>query len=157
VLKTSEGDPDVSGDQTEVTLPLNPAPNTVFPGQIETVGDSFRYIFNEQITNPDGSLTVYAAHLDMLGPIAIGDVYIGRVDCGFPATVTPTTLSTSTTSSTTTTTSTIPTTTTTRPQPGLQLPAQLSAQVCTVLNEMRSMPIVSLLIQSFRLLFGCVP
>jgi hypothetical protein len=156
-LQTSEGDPDVPGDETFVSLPLDPAPNTAFEGRIEVVGDSFNYIFNEQVRNPDGSLTVYAAHVDMLGPTAIGDVYIGRVDCGFPLTAT-----TTTTASTTTTTTTSSTTTTARPtattlrQP-LQLPAHVSAQVCGVLNQWRSLPILSLLIQPLRLMFRCGP
>jgi hypothetical protein len=128
-LQTSEGDPDVAGDETYVSLPLDPAPNTRFEGKIETVGDTFNYIFNEQVRNPDGSLTVYAAHLDMLGPTAIGDVYIGRVDCGFPAG--PTTTST------------------------LQLPDRVSAQVCSLLHRLRSSPFLSSLVQPFRLLFGC--
>lgn len=84
-MQTSLGDRDVVGDETYVTLPSNPAPNTVFQGQIESVGDTFRYIFNEQVANPDGSLTVYAAHLDLVGPTAIDDVFIGRVNCGVPA------------------------------------------------------------------------
>lgn len=97
VLQTSLGDRDVAGDETYVSLPLNPAPNTELHGQIESVGDSFRYVFNEQVTNPDGSLTVYAAHLGMLGPTAVGDVYIGRVDCGVSASGTTTTVPTATT------------------------------------------------------------
>ncbi|HEV2069901.1 MAG TPA: hypothetical protein VGR26_08920, partial [Acidimicrobiales bacterium] len=56
-LQTSEGDPDVEGDETVVDVPTNPAPNTVIEGQIETVGDRFRYVFNEQVENDDGSFT----------------------------------------------------------------------------------------------------
>ena len=140
-LQTSEGDPDVAGDETYVTLPANPAPNTGFEGRIEVVGDSFNYIFNEQIRNPDGSLTVYAAHLDMLGPTAIGDVYIGRVDCGFPATAVSTTLPA----------------TSTLPRPTFPLVPGASAKVCAVLNGMRSVPILWLLTQPFRHVFGCGP
>ena len=143
------GDEDAAGDETYADLPPNPAPNTVFEGQVETVGDIFRYVFNEQVTNPDGSLTVYAAHLDMLGPTAIGDLYIGRADCGVAATAT-TTLPTTTTTSLTTTTTTLL-------RPTLQLPAHVSAHVCRVLDQMRSLPIVSLLIEPFRLLVGCGP
>ena len=86
VLQTSEGNPDVEGDETYVNIPLNPAPNTVYTGTIEAVGDSFQYIFNEQVVNPDGSLTVYAAHLRLLGPTAVGDLYIGKSECGVTAT-----------------------------------------------------------------------
>ncbi len=107
VLQTSEGDADVGGDETNVTLPANPAPNSEFPGQLETVGDRFTYVFNEQVINRDGSLTVYAAHLRLLGPTAVGDIYIGRVDCGVTATATTTTTlagATTTVPATTTTT-----------------------------------------------------
>jgi len=84
VIQTAEGDIDLTGDEVYAVLPLHPAPNTEYPGQIETVGDTFRYVLNEQVTDPDGSLTVYAAHLYMIGPTAIGDVYVGGVHCGFP-------------------------------------------------------------------------
>jgi hypothetical protein len=80
-LRTSEGNPDVEGDDTVVPIPSDPAPNTEIKGTIEAVGDNFTYIFNEQITNPDGSLTVYAAHQKLEGPTAIGDLYIGKADC----------------------------------------------------------------------------
>lgn len=84
-LRTSEGDPAVEGDETLVDVPTNPAPNTVIEGQIETVGDSFRYILNEQVVNPDGSLTVFAAHMELLGPNATGDLFIGESTCGVGA------------------------------------------------------------------------
>lgn len=35
-----------------------------------------RYILNEQIINPDGSITVRAVHLVLLGPNATGDVVL---------------------------------------------------------------------------------
>lgn len=81
-LQTSEGNPDVTGDETVVMIPTNPAPNTTYNGTLESVGDSFQYIFNEQIVNPDGSLTVYAAHLRLIGPTAVGNLYIGKSECG---------------------------------------------------------------------------
>lgn len=114
-LRTSEGDPTVEGDEVVVTIPTNPAPNTTYEGQIETVGDSFRYVFNEQVENDDGSITVYAAHLYLLGPIATGDLLIGKSTCG----VNPAQVTTTTTEATTTTTAGPTTTTTTvggRPQ-----------------------------------------
>ena len=111
-LRTSQGDPNVEGDDVVVNIPTNPAPNTTINGQIETVGDSFQYIFNEQVVNPDGSLTVYAAHQRLLGPAAAGDLYIGRVDCGVTANGGPTTTSSTTSTSTSTTTTTIPVPTT---------------------------------------------
>ena len=82
VLRTSEGNPNVSGDEVYVNIPTNPAPNSAYNGQNESVGDSFQYIFNEQTVNPDGSLTVYAAHQRLLGPTAVGDLYIGKAACG---------------------------------------------------------------------------
>jgi len=69
------------------TLPTNPAPNTTYNGVVNSKGDSFRYVFNERITNPDGSLTVNAAHQYLLGPTALGDAIIGQAQCG--ATPTP--------------------------------------------------------------------
>ena len=84
-LQTSEGNPDVEGDETTVNIPTNPAPNTTYNGQIESVGDSYRYVFNEQIRNPDGSITVNAAHQYFLGPTAVGDLIIGQSVCGVTA------------------------------------------------------------------------
>jgi hypothetical protein len=85
-LRISEGDPDVEGDDTNIDIPVTPAVNETHTGTVEAVGDTFEYIFNEHITNPDGSLTVYAVHGRLLGPSAVGDVFIGRVDCGVTAT-----------------------------------------------------------------------
>ncbi len=82
-LQTSEGNPDLPGDETVITLPTNPAVNEAHAGALEVVGDTFEYRFNEQVSNADGSLTVYAAHLVLLGPTAVGDLYIGRVDCAW--------------------------------------------------------------------------
>ena len=84
VLEVSEGDPNVDGDETYVTIPSDPLPNTAYEGQLESVGDHFRYVFNEQVRNPDGSITIYAAHQYLLGPTAIGDLYIGKSECGVP-------------------------------------------------------------------------
>jgi hypothetical protein len=71
-----------------VTVPTTPAPNTSYDGHIEVNGaqDLFRYVFNEQIVNPDGSLTVYAAHQHPIGPTAVGDLFIGKVECGVTST-----------------------------------------------------------------------
>ncbi len=88
-LQTSEGDPSVEGDETVVDVPFEPAPNTTYEGQIEGVGDSFRAVFNEQIVNPDGSLTVNAYHLYLLGPTAVGDLIVGQSVCGVTATALP--------------------------------------------------------------------
>ncbi len=63
-----------------VSVPTNPAPGTTFDGHVHTGGtsDFFRYVFNEQVVNPDSSLTVNAAHQYLLGPVAIGDLIIGQ-------------------------------------------------------------------------------
>ena len=84
-LQTSDGNPDVEGDETIVVIPTNPAPNTTYEGRINSVGDSFRYVFNEQIVNSDGSLTVNAAHQYFLGPTAVGELIIGQSVCGVTA------------------------------------------------------------------------
>jgi hypothetical protein len=84
-LQVSEGDPGVDGDEVVIAVPVNPAPNTSYDGQLESVGDHFRYVFNEQIVSPDGSLTVNAAHQYLLGPTAVGDLIIGQAVCGVAA------------------------------------------------------------------------
>ena len=81
-VRTSEGNPDVDGDDTDVTVPSNPAPNTTYTGTIEAVGDTFRYVLNEQVRSADGTLTVNAAHMYLLGPTAVGDLIIGQSRCG---------------------------------------------------------------------------
>ncbi len=85
-LTVSEGaNLDSDADDTVVSLPANPAPNTSYEGKIETIGDAFRYVFNEQIRNSDGSITVNAAHQYLLGPTAVGEVVIGQSLCGITA------------------------------------------------------------------------
>lgn len=68
-----------------VPVPASPAPNTERTGTLDHVGDSYRMVFNEQIKNPDGSLTVNAAHMYLLGPNAVGDLIIGQSRCGLAA------------------------------------------------------------------------
>ena len=109
-LQVSEGDPNVDGDEVIVAIPANPAPNTVHAGQIETVGDRFRAVFNEQIVNADGSITVNAYHLYLLGPTAIGEVIVGHAVCAVAPTTT--TVAPTTTTVAPTTTTVAPTTTT---------------------------------------------
>ena len=84
-LRTSEGNPEVEGDDTVVDVPANPAPNTAIEGKLEGVGDSFRNVFNEQIKNRDGSITVNAVHQYLLGPTAVGDLFIGQSRCAATA------------------------------------------------------------------------
>jgi len=69
---------------TSKQIPERPAPNTTVEGTIDHVGDRFRIVFNEQIK--DGTtLTVRAAHLYLLGNIAVGDMIIGESVCGLTA------------------------------------------------------------------------
>ena len=78
-------------DPVTVPLPTNPAPNTTYEGHLHigNTTDTFRWVFNEQIVNADGSLTVNAAHQYLLGPIATGELIIGQVVCGMTAGVPP--------------------------------------------------------------------
>jgi hypothetical protein len=86
-----------SGDPISTyTVPVNPAPNTEVSGTIDHVGDRFRIVFNEQSKAADGTLTVNAAHMYLLGPLAVGEVVIGQSRCGI-------TVSAATATSTTTT------------------------------------------------------
>ena len=128
VLQTDSGD-DAAGDvhpATNAAIPTNPAPNTSMDGHIHVNGstDTFTVVFNEQLTNADGSLTVNAIHEKLHGPTAIGDVIIGQSVCGVTGTAattsttaagatTTTVAGATTTSSTATSTSTTATTATT--------------------------------------------
>jgi len=71
-------------------IPDNPPPNYTRHGVITNVGDVFSVVFNEQIVNADGSLTVNAFHMYLFGPVAVGESVGGQVTCG----TTPTTVST---------------------------------------------------------------
>ncbi|HWH34652.1 MAG TPA: hypothetical protein VNT56_04960 [Acidimicrobiales bacterium] len=98
-------------DGAPVAVPVNPPPgHTIFADL--GVGTS-NYIFNEQIINPDGSITVNAVRIEPLtGPLT-GTVILGQVVCGVTTEVTTTTTSTSTTLPPTSTTSTSTTSTST--------------------------------------------
>ncbi len=72
-------------DPVVVALPSNPAPNTVYTGHIHLSGtsvDNWRLVFNEQVTNADGSSTVNAVHEYFLGSVLLGDLLIGQSVCG---------------------------------------------------------------------------
>lgn len=58
-----------------ITIPANPAPNTTFsiPGVVTLIA-------NEQVTNPDGSLTVNALHFIFAS--GAGDVIVASSTCG---------------------------------------------------------------------------
>lgn len=74
-------DPGTGEPMPDEPVPTNPAPGHTIEGTME-VGDDFRITFNEQVMSDDGSLTVYAAHLQLLGPTAVGDLFIAQSVCG---------------------------------------------------------------------------
>ena len=76
--------PNASGEAGEeiVQVPTNPAPNTEYSGVIAGANDNFRIVFNEQVTNSDGTLTVNAVHMYLLGPNAVGDMFVAHSTCG---------------------------------------------------------------------------
>jgi hypothetical protein len=66
-----------------VVVPVNPAPNTVIavpPGPIPP--PLLSITFNEQIPNPDGSLTVNGVHIVLNALLGTGDVILGHTQCG---------------------------------------------------------------------------
>lgn len=121
-LQTSEN-AGPNGAPVVVDIPANPTPGLTFEGQLESVGDRYRVVFNEQIPNADGSITVNAVHQYLLGPIVRGELIIGQSVCGVTAAGAPTTTTTTpgptTTTTRATTTTTLPPTTTTTPPGGL--------------------------------------
>ncbi len=67
-----------------VDVPTNPEPGHTVEGHLHIGAsqDNFRYVFNEQVENDDGSLTVNAVHAYFLGPTATGELVIGQSRCG---------------------------------------------------------------------------
>lgn len=59
-----------------VSVPVNPAPNTTIALPLVTI------IFNEQIQNPDGSLTVNAVHIKLKALVGTGDIILANARCG---------------------------------------------------------------------------
>lgn len=87
-LTVSEGsNPDSDADDTVVQVPANPAANTSYDGKLESVGDTFRAVVNEQVRS-GGGITVNAVHLFLLGPTAVGDLIIGQSRCGLTVSTT---------------------------------------------------------------------
>ncbi len=73
-------DPD--GNPTEVEpVPDNPPVNYTREGILANVGDKYKIVYNEQFVEPDGSITVNAVHLYLLGDIAVGEQIVGQVRC----------------------------------------------------------------------------
>lgn len=85
-------------------IPEFPPPNYTRTGEITNLGEKFRIVYNEQIVDPDGSITVNALHMYLLGPVAVGEQILGHVRCSMKPAETsattalpiPTTTSTST-------------------------------------------------------------
>jgi hypothetical protein len=75
VLATAS-DRDGNPTATEV-LPSHPPVNHTVTGKTST-GDKFRAVFNEHELGPDGTITVRALHLYLLGPAAKGDVVVAE-------------------------------------------------------------------------------
>lgn len=63
--------------RTTKTVPSKPAANHKISGT-NSIGDKFRVVFNEQKKSRDGTLTVVAVHIYLLGPNAVGDVVIAE-------------------------------------------------------------------------------
>ncbi|HEX3648973.1 MAG TPA: choice-of-anchor P family protein [Pseudonocardiaceae bacterium] len=68
-------------------LDTHPAKNTTIAIRLPVVGNVATLILNEQIKNKDGSLTVNAVHLHLLGGVGVGaigsgDVIISSATCG---------------------------------------------------------------------------
>ncbi|HEX3621688.1 MAG TPA: choice-of-anchor P family protein [Acidimicrobiales bacterium] len=80
ILVTSTNADGIANDTQPV--PANPPANYTRTGTITNVGDNFRVVYNEQTTGSDGSITVNAVHLFLLGPTAVGDLVIAQSVCG---------------------------------------------------------------------------
>jgi uncharacterized protein YegP (UPF0339 family) len=59
------------------TVPSKPPPNHKITG-VNSIGDKFRIVFNEQKKGRDGTLTVIAVHLYLLGPTAQGELVLAE-------------------------------------------------------------------------------
>ncbi|MCA1684362.1 MAG: hypothetical protein LC708_04490, partial [Actinobacteria bacterium] len=80
-------------DPVKVALATNPELGATYTGHIHLAADStddYRVVFNDQTSNPDGSLTVNAVH-QYLGTnppdVLTGQLVLGQATCGAPATV----------------------------------------------------------------------
>lgn len=83
ILETSYNKETQEAATTE-TIPERPPPNLAFNGTIDHVGDHFRVVYNEQIVE-GRTITVRAAHMYLLGNIAVGDLIVGESICGITA------------------------------------------------------------------------
>ncbi len=80
-------DTDSTGNvRNDRAVPLDPAPNTTYSGRLAHLGGDWKVTFNEQDISADGlGITVTAVHLELLGPIAVGHVYIAQSRCALAA------------------------------------------------------------------------
>ncbi len=62
------------------TVPSKPPPNHKIIG-MNSIGDRFRIVFNEQKKGRDGTLKVIAVHIFLLGPNAVGEVVLAESHC----------------------------------------------------------------------------
>jgi hypothetical protein len=75
----------LNGDPTDIEpIPDKPPVGYSQTGTITNVGDNWKVVYNEQTVDADGSITVNAIHMFLLGPIAIGEQIVGHVRCAFP-------------------------------------------------------------------------
>ena len=68
--------------KTTQAVPPDPPAGYTVEGTLDHIGDRFRIVFNKQTANPDGSRTITGAHMELLGPTAVGEVLIARAECG---------------------------------------------------------------------------
>ncbi|MGI8807011.1 MAG: choice-of-anchor P family protein [Acidimicrobiales bacterium] len=69
---------DAGGNPTaSKRVPAKPSVNLMMKGKIAN-GDKFKIVFNEQKKSRDGTITVTAVHVYLLGPTAVGDVVIAQ-------------------------------------------------------------------------------
>ena len=61
-------------------VPAKPSVNHSITGKVSN-GDKFKIVLNEQKKSRDGTITVVAVHLYLLGPIAKGDVVVAESHC----------------------------------------------------------------------------
>ena len=72
---------DANGNpKTTKAVPAKPPVNHRITGKVAT-GDTFNIVFNEQKKKRDGTMTVVAVHLYLLGPVAVGDVVVAESHC----------------------------------------------------------------------------
>jgi len=77
LVTAADGDGNATASEP---VPTHPPVNHTIGGTTQT-GDRFKAVFNEQKVNRDGSITVDAVHIHLLGPMAKGDIVIARTSC----------------------------------------------------------------------------